>query len=209
MRLRLSARPAVVFGLALLALVVLAVEPALAAGDAHGKQEGGLSFMDLHRYDLGIFTLIVFGLLCAILYWFAWPKISEGLDRREAAITSARDDAVRLRHEAEEIRAKLQGEFANAHDQIRAMLDEARRDADILRAKEREAGQKEAAAERERATREIEIAKDAALQEIYQRSVQLASLMSQKAIRRQMTVEDQNRLVEESLAELKAGAGKG
>jgi F-type H+-transporting ATPase subunit b len=209
MRLRLSARPAVVFGLALLALVVVAVEPALAAdAPGHGAEEGGLSFLDLQRYDLGIFTLIVFGLLCAILYWFAWPKISEGLDRREAAITSARDEAIRVKHEAEEIRVKLQAEFANAHGQIRAMMDEARRDAEVLRAKEREAGQREAAAERDRVKREIETAKDTALQEIYQRSVQLASLMSQKAIRRQLTIEDQNRLLEESLAELKAGAGR-
>lgn len=209
MRQRLSARPAVVFGLALLTLVVVAVEPALAADAGHAKEEGGLSFLDLRRYDLGIFTLIVFGLLCAILYWFAWPKISEGLDRREAAILSARDEAIRVKQEAEEIRVKLQAEFANAHGQIRAMMDEARRDAEVLRAKEREAGQREAAAERDRVKREIENAKDVALQEIYQRSVQLASLMSQKAIRRQMTVEDQDRLVEESLAELKAGAGRG
>jgi F-type H+-transporting ATPase subunit b len=210
MRSRLSARPVVVFGLALLALVVVAVEPALAEEAAgHEQKTGGLSFLDLQRYDLGIFTLIVFGLLCAILYWFAWPKISEGLDRREAAITAARDEAIRVKREAEEIRAKLQAEFANAHGEIRAMMDEARRDAEVLRAKEREAGQKEAAAERERAKREIETAKDTALQEIYQRSIQLAALMSQKAIRRQMTVEDQNRLVEESLAELKAGAGRG
>jgi F-type H+-transporting ATPase subunit b len=209
MRLRLSARPAVVFGLALLALVVVAVEPALAEEAGHEQKTGGLSFLDLQRYDLGIFTLIVFGLLCAILYWFAWPKISEGLDRREAAITAARDEAIRVKREAEEIRAKLQSEFANAHGEIRAMMDEARRDAEVLRAKEREAGQKEAAAERERAKREIETAKDTALQEIYQRSIQLAALMSQKAIRRQMTVEDQNRLVEESLAELKAGTGRG
>jgi F-type H+-transporting ATPase subunit b len=209
MRLRLSARPAVVFELALLALVVVAVEPALAEEAGHEQKTGGLSFLDLQRYDLGIFTLIVFGLLCAILYWFAWPKISEGLDRREAAITAARDEAIRVKREAEEIRAKLQSEFANAHGEIRAMMDEARRDAEVLRAKEREAGQKEAAAERERAKREIETAKDTALQEIYQRSIQLAALMSQKAIRRQMTVEDQNRLVEESLAELKAGTGRG
>ena len=142
MRLRLSARPAVVFGLALVALVGLAVEPALAAGggSGHEQQTGGLSFLDLQRYDLGIFTLIVFGLLCAVLYWFAWPKISEGLDRREAAITSARDEAIRVRQEAEEIRAKLQAEFSGAHDQIRAMLDEARRDAEVLRAKERATG---------------------------------------------------------------------
>ncbi len=205
MRLRLSARPAVVFGLALLALGIVAVEPALAAEGGHEQKTGGLSFLDLQRYDLGIFTLIVFGLLCAVLYWFAWPKIAEGLDRREAAIASARDDAVRAKQVTEELRAKLQGEFANAHGQIRAMLDEARRDAEVLRAKEREAGQREAAAERDRARREIETAKDTAKQELNHHAVQLAALISEKAIRRKLTVEDQNRLVEESLAELKAG----
>jgi len=156
----------------------------------------------LHRYDLGIYTLIVFGLLCLILYKFAWPKISQGLAAREAVITAARDEAVKVRHEAEEIRTKLQAEFAQANDKIRGLLEEARRDAEALRAKEREAGMKEAMAERERARREIENAKEVALQEIYQQSIKLASMMSSKAIRRQLTVDDQNRLLSESLAEL-------
>lgn len=205
MRLRSSAHPVVPFLLAALAVLVV-VAPTLAAGDDHAaKKEGGLDFLDLKRYDLGIFTLIVFGLLCAILWKFAWPKITEGLAKREAAIAQARDDAVTAKREAEEVRVKLQAEFAQAQEKIRGMMDEARRDAEVLRVKEREAGQKDAAAERDRATKEIDAAKEAALQEIYQRSVQLAGLMSSKAIRRQLTVEDQNRLVQESLAELKAG----
>lgn len=172
------------------------------ASDTPGEKKGGLSFLDLHRYDLGIYTLIVFGLLCLILYKFAWPKISQGLAAREAVITAARDEAVKVRHEAEEIRTKLQAEFAQANDKIRGLLEEARRDAEALRAKEREAGMKEAMAERERARREIENAKEVALQEIYQQSIKLASMMSSKAIRRQLTVDDQNRLLSESLAEL-------
>ena len=206
MRSRLSARPIVVFGLALLALVVVAVEPALAAETGHEQQTGGLSFLDLQRYDLGIFTLIVFGLLCAVLYWFAWPKISEGLDRREAAITAARDEAIRVKREAEEIRAKLRAEFASAHGEIRAMMDEARRDAEVLRAKEREAGQREAAVEKERAHREVEAYRDATKQELHHYTIQLAALIASKSVRRQLTTDDQNRLLEESLAELKAGA---
>ena len=60
------------------------------------------------------------------------------------------------------------------------MLDEARRDADALRAKEREAGEREAAAERDRAKREIEAARTRPCKEIYQQAVQLASLMSRR-----------------------------
>jgi F-type H+-transporting ATPase subunit b len=184
------------------ALVLLAVPAVgLAAGDGHGK-EGKADFIDIKRYDLGIYTLVVFGILFAILAKFAWGPITAGLRKREAGLLAIRDEAVRAKQEAEDVRVKLQAEFAAANDKIRAMLEEARRDADDLRTKEREVGAKEAAAERDRAKREIEGAKDAALQEIYKQSVQLAALMSSKAIRRTMSADDHNRLVEEALAEL-------
>ena len=206
--MRSFVRPAVSFAIAI-AIVLFATAGPVAASDAPGdKSGGGLSFLDLHRYDLGIFTLIVFGLLCLILYKFAWPKISEGLAKREATITGARDEAVLARREAEEIRTKLQAEFAQAQDKIRGMMDDARRDAEVLRTKEREAGQKDAAAERERAKREIETAKDVALQELYQQSIKLAAMISSKAIRRQLTIDDQDRLLQESLLELTASVSR-
>lgn len=188
------------------AVVLLAAAPdALAAAPA-GEKSGGLSFLQLHRYDLGIFTLIVFGLLVLVLSRTAWPKITDGLAKREAAIFGARDEAVRVKAEAEETRAKLQKEYAEAQDKIRAMLDEARRDADALRATEREAGVKEAAAEREKAKREIETAKDTALDEIYRTAVDLATTLSAKTLGRQITADDHRKLVDESLAELKQSA---
>lgn len=199
MRSRLSARPAVPFLLAMGTLAVLAM-PAFASDPAAKK--GGLSFLALERYDLGIFTLITFGLLCAILYKFAWPKIAEGLDKREAAISSARDEAVAAKQAAEETRLKLQAEMAQAQDKIRAMLEEARRDAEALRVQERSAGQKEAQDELARARREIAAAKEAALIEIYQSSVNLAASMSAKTLRREISADDHRRLLDESLAEL-------
>ena len=196
----------------LFAFVALAVllAPAFARAAA-GSDPGGAAhadehksaFIDIHRYDLGIYTLLVFGILFFILAKFAWGPITDGLRAREKALFAVRDEAVKAKHETEELRKKLAAEFATANDKIRLMLEEARRDADELRTKEREIGVKEAAAERERSKREIESAKDAALQEIYQQSVQLAAMMSSKAIRRNMSAEDHSRLVEESLTELK------
>lgn len=188
------------------AVVLLAAPDALAAAGGGEEKSGGLSFLQLHRYDLGIFTLIVFGLLVLVLSKTAWPKITEGLAKREAAILGARDDAARARAEAEDIRVRLQKEFADAQDKIRAMLDEARRDADSLRATEREAGVKEAAAERERAKREIESAKDSALDEIYRTAVDLATSLTAKTIGRQITADDHRKLLDESLAELRQSA---
>jgi F-type H+-transporting ATPase subunit b len=171
---------------------------------AHGSEEkGGLDFTGIKRYDLGIYTLIVFGLLLFILSKFAWPHISEGLKKREAAIIGARDEAAKAKGEAEELRVRLQKDYAEAQDKIRAMLDEARRDSDALRATEREAGTKDAQVERERARKEIQNEKDAALQELYQQAVQLASMMSAKTIRRQLSTDDHRRLLDESLAEIR------
>jgi F-type H+-transporting ATPase subunit b len=191
---------------ALVTLVVVA-DPALAAA-AHGepKQEGGLSFLDLQRYDLGIFTLIVFGLLCLILSYTAWPKIREGLAKREADIFNARDEALKAKKEAEDLRAELKAAHAKAQDEIKALLEEARRDAAALRATEKQAGVKDAAAERDRAKREISAAKDAALSEIYETAVGLATNLSAKTLGRSITADDHRKLLDESLAELSAAA---
>jgi len=171
------------------------------------KGSGGLEFTGLKRYDLGIYTLIVFGLLVLILNKYAWPKISEGLKKRESAILGAREEALAAQREAEGLRAKLQKDYAEAQDKVRVMLDEARRDADALRVSEREAGAKDAQAERERAKKEIEAQTEAIRAELHQYAVQLASMLSAKTIRRQLSPEDHRRLLDESLAELK-GATK-
>lgn len=164
------------------------------------------SFIDIKRYDLGIYTLLVFGILYLFIQFKVWPHIADGLKKREAGIQGLRDEAQKIQQDAEEIRAKLQKEYAEAQDKIRSMLDEARRDADALRVQEREAGAKDAAAERERAKREIEAAKDAALDELYRQTVDLATTLSAKTISRQISADDHRRLLDESLAELKQAA---
>jgi len=123
-------------------------------------------------------------------------------------ILGARDEAAKTKAEAEELRARLQKDFAEAQDKVRAMLDEARRDADALRATEREAGARDAQAERERAKREIEAAKDVALDEIYRQAVDLATTLSAKTLSRQITADDHRKLLDESLAELRQGAAR-
>lgn len=203
-----SARPALPFVLATLALVVVAAGPAFAATHTEEKHEGGLSFLQLHRYDLGIFTLIVFGLLVLVLHRVAWPKITEGLAKREAAIIGARDAAAAARQEAEALRVKLQKDYAEAHDKIRALLDEARKDADAHRASEKEAAARDAQAERDRARKDIEAERAAEWQLMTEQAVQLAALLSAKTIRRELNPDDHRRLLQESLDELKGGVGK-
>jgi F-type H+-transporting ATPase subunit b len=172
-------------------------------GGGHGKSENKFAFAALERYDLGIYTLIVFGLLMIILGKYAWPNIAAGLKKREASIIGAREEAAKAKADAEELRAKLQKDYADAQDKIRAMIEDARRDAESLRITEREAGARDAQEARERARREIQAEKDAVLQELYQQAVQLASLLASKTIRRQLSPDDHKRLLDESLAEIR------
>ena len=94
-----------------------------------------------------------------------------------------------------------------ASEKVRAILDEARSDAQ--RAAEEMLGKTrmEIQKERERLHREIAMARDQALQEIWNQTAQLATLISAKAIRRQLSADDHHRLVDEAIAELR-GAGK-
>lgn len=189
------------------AAAVLLLTPAL--GLAAAAPEGGKPKDPLTPNLVNsVVTLVVFLGLLAILYKFAWGPILKGLEAREHAQFLALEEARTAREEAAAMRAQLQAEMAKATDQVRALLDEARRDADALKATEREAGARDAAAERERAQREIAAARDAALKDIYEQAVRLAALMSEKALRRSVSAEDHRRLLDESIAELKDAASK-
>ncbi len=98
------------------------------AGEAPHEEHDPMSFLDLpKRWDLTIYTIVVFLILFGILYFFAWPNISKGLEKREEMLSAVKDAADQARREAEEMSAKLKAEFATANDKVRAMLEEARR----------------------------------------------------------------------------------
>lgn len=178
-----------------------------AAGGGHAEP-GPLDFTGIKRYDLGIYTLIVFGLLVFLLTKFAWPSIKEGLEKREANIRSALDEARRDREQSVAAMVEARKQLDAAALNAKEVLDEARRDADALKATEREAGVKDAASERERARREVETLKDTMVKEVYEQAVRLAALMAEKALRRSVAIEDHARLLDESIAELKDSANK-
>ncbi|HXG13272.1 MAG TPA: F0F1 ATP synthase subunit B [Gemmataceae bacterium] len=176
--------------------------------EGHAKGETKPHIFTPVRIDLFIWTLLVFLLLLFILKRFAWGPILEGLHKREEAIRSAIEEAKEARKETERVRAQFQREMEEAFAKIPAMMDEARRDAQRLAEEMRAKAAAEIQADRQRLRREIELARDQALQEIWNRAVELATLISAKAIRRNISEEDHRRLVDEALAELRHAAPK-
>jgi F-type H+-transporting ATPase subunit b len=152
--------------------------------------------------DLTIWTSIVFLLMLLILWRFAWKPLLAGLQARENAISDAIAQAKRDRDEAAAMRQKLQQELDNAAMMVKGMLDEGRRDVQHQREEMLADARAEIQTEKERLRREIDRARDQALQDIWNRSAELAASISSKAIRRNLSVDDHRRLVDEALTEL-------
>jgi F-type H+-transporting ATPase subunit b len=180
-----------------------AVEGKAVVHDGHGTQPKDQSrFLNI-ALDLTIWTIVVFLLLLFVLGKYAWGPMLKGLEAREHAIHSAVEEAHKAREETARLRDEVQQERRKAAEEARATIDQARREAqkqgDELRAK----ATSEIQSERDRLRRDLELARDAALQALWSETAKLATLVSGKAIGRELSVDDHRKLVDEAIAELR------
>jgi F-type H+-transporting ATPase subunit b len=175
-----------------------------AAKDHRGEKEaGGPEIFTPVRIDLAIWTLVVFLLLLFVLTRYAWNPMLGALQKREENIRSALDEAQRARDEAHKLREQLASDRAKIAEETRAAMDAARRDAQQLRETMMAQAKIDIQGERDRLHREISTARDQALKQLWDQTAQLATLVSAKAIRRQLTPEDHRHLVDEALVDLR------
>jgi F-type H+-transporting ATPase subunit b len=200
-----------VFVFALLACALLGLAPPAraeqhgekAAAKDHPEEPGGPQIFTPVRIDLAIWTLVVFLLLLFVLTKYAWNPMLTALQKREENIRSALDEAQRAREEAHKLREDLSSERARIAEDRRSALEEGRRDGQQLRETLLSQAKSEIQSERDRLHREISSATDQALKKIWDQTAQLATLVSAKAIRRELSPDDHRRLVDEALADLR------
>jgi F-type H+-transporting ATPase subunit b len=176
----------------------------LEKSEVKGAKEGIFDF----RADLGIWTIIIFVLLLVVLGKYAWGPLLEGLHRRESNIHAALEEAQKARQEAAALQERLQAQMNEAAANAREIIEEARRDALRLAEEERAKTKAEIQTERDRLYRDLNVAKDQALQQMWEQSAQLATLIASKAIHRQISAEDQRSLVDEALQEMQGAVGE-
>jgi F-type H+-transporting ATPase subunit b len=152
---------------------------------------------------LGFWSVVVFVVLLLTLRKYAWNPMLEGLQKREQTIHGALEEARLAQEQAQRTRDQFQKQMDNAQEKVRDLLDAARRDAqratDEMIAKARS----EMQVERERLHREIDQARDQALEKLWSQAAKLATLVSAKAIRRHLNVDDHRQLVDEAIADLR------
>ena len=149
-----------------------------------------------------LWTVIIFVVLLAILYPTAWKSVLAGLKNREQRIREDIANAEAARKRAEETLREYNARLAAAENSVRDMLAKATADGERLAATIRTKAQQEAEEAKDRATKDIEAARDTAVRQVREEAVNLATLMAEKVLRRNLNPDDQRTLLRDSLDQL-------
>jgi F-type H+-transporting ATPase subunit b len=153
--------------------------------------------------DLAIWSFAVFVLLLVLLTKFAWKPIMDGLAKREQGIADTIAATQRANAEAKQMLASYEKRLSEAADEVRSMLEEARRDADATKQTIIGEARKAAGEEQARARREIALATDEALSTIAERAGELAVGVAGKFLKEKLSNEDQARLIRDSVSAIR------
>lgn len=174
--------------------------------DAHGEhahigEEGVSTDVAEVSPDLAVYTFVMFLLLLAVLWKFAWGPIAIALDTREAKIRQDIDDAESARVKAEQMLTEHAAKLDAVQDEVREIVAEARRDAEHTKQEIVEAAQKEAEASKQRAVAEIDRARDAALKELLDTQASQVAQATEHVLGRSLNADDQERLIQDALSQ--------
>jgi F-type H+-transporting ATPase subunit b len=160
------------------------------------------SFLVSPNVGLMIWTLLVFGISLYILGKYAFPRISEALEKRQRAIEESIDASERTRREADKLLAEYRERLAEARGQAEEIVTRARKTGESTEAEIVADARAKREEMMEQTRREIEAETRRAIQTIRAEVADLTILATEKVTRKSLDENDQRRLVEEALSEL-------
>ena len=172
------------------------------AGGGHGDEhaEGGVPIG--FQADLALWSLIVFVLFLFVLKSVAWGPMIEGLDKREAGIRASIAEAEESQRKSQALLAEYEDKLRGAEATVADMVAEAKRDAERTSQDIVAKAQSEVESMRDRAKEDISRAKDAALAEVFSTVSGQVALATEHVLGRTLNDGDQERLIQEALAEI-------
>jgi F-type H+-transporting ATPase subunit b len=151
---------------------------------------------------LMIWTIICFAITFFVLRKYAFGPIQQLIDSRRQRIESAIGEADRARDEARRLLEEHRKLIGQAKSESEDILAEARRVADAQRARVRDETEEDRQRRLEETRRQIEQATHQALGQIRDEIGRLSLLAAEKVTRKSLTDADQQRLIDEALAEI-------
>jgi F-type H+-transporting ATPase subunit b len=151
---------------------------------------------------LFIWTIVTFLVLLALLAKFAWRPLLTALESRQNAIRKSLDDAQQARQELERLNQESVQIMNKARAEADQLIVRSRADADRLREDMRQKARAEADTIVKGAERQIQLETARALQQIRTEAVDLSVMIASKLLQRNLSKEDNERLIEEALRQV-------
>lgn len=153
---------------------------------------------------LFIWTILTFLVLVALLARFAWRPLLQALEKRQASIAQSLDDAQRARQELERLQRESVQMMAAARAEAESIVARSRSDAEALREELKVKARAEAAATVKNAERQIQLETARAVQQIRHEAVDLSVAIASKILRRQVSREDNEALIQDALKQVES-----
>jgi F-type H+-transporting ATPase subunit b len=160
------------------------------------------NFLVSPNVGLMVWTLLAFFVAFFILRKWAWPAITEALDKRQRAIEESIDVAERSRAESAALLEEYRERLKEARGQADEIVARARKAGEVHERESTEAARRRREELLEQTRRDIEAETRRAIQEIRAEVADLTILATEKVTRKTLDEADQRRLVEEALGEL-------
>jgi F-type H+-transporting ATPase subunit b len=151
---------------------------------------------------LMIWTLVSFAITLFVLKRYAFGPIQKLIDERRERIRQSVEEADRVRDEARSLLEEHKALIGQAKSEAEAILAEARKIADDQRVRMREETEQDRQRQLEETRRQIEQATAQALNKLKEGVADLTLQAVEKVTRKTLTGADQQRLIDEALAEI-------
>ena len=153
---------------------------------------------------LYIWTIATFLVLVGLLAKFAWGPLLAAMAARQDAIRKSLDEARQAKQELERLNVESARILAQARTDAEAILTTTRSDALRFREELKQQSRAEAAAIVKNAEKQVELEKTRALQEIRQEAVNLSISIASKLLQRNVSKDDNLRLIEDTFKHIEA-----
>jgi F-type H+-transporting ATPase subunit b len=152
--------------------------------------------------NLIFWTIISFGILILVLYKVALPPLLGLLEERRRLIAQSLLDAEETRKRNEEALQMYKEKLGEASRKADEIIATTKKEASALKEKIVEQAKKDSSLIVQHANEEIEHQKNKALQEIKDKTAGLILSATAKVLKKELTPQEQARLIEEDLKEL-------
>jgi len=156
--------------------------------------------------DPGLFlwTILTFMVLLGLLTKFAWKPLLGILDRREEIIRQSLDDAEKAKHELQRLQQESKEILSKARVEAQSILAKTRSEAEKLKGEIRQKAKAQADSILRDAEKQIQVETEKAIAMLKSDVVDLSLVVASKLIKRNLSKEDNQSLIEESLKQFEA-----